>query len=502
MTATTSAPSRVSHVSNTLARHRIGAFTIGCFIVAAAAPLTVIAGGATTGYAVINFRGIPAAYVAAGLMLAVFAVGFIAMAQRIRNAGAFYSYIAAGLGRPLGVGAAGMAVLAYAAMQVGILGGFGAVQAEVLRVAAGMVVPWWACALAGWALIAVLGIARVKRSGRVLAALLIGEVLIVAIYDGVLLSHPAAGLDLSPLNPAHLLTFGGAAAVAGATAGFVGLEASVVFAEEAKGPHTIARATFLALTLTGVLYAVSAWALPVATGTGTIRERAAADGPELIFNLVAPHVGQTLVDVGHLLFLGSLFAGALAFHHTCSRYLFALGREHVAPPILGRASRRTGAPVMGSLAQSTVALATIVGVALAGLDPIRYLLFWTTVAGGIGVLVLMFLTSVAVVWFFRNDREAGIWSTCVFPTVAAVLLGLVLGGTVYQLPTLLQAPAGSPVRWLIPGAYLTAAAIGVGRAVTPRFFRPAVYAHIGLGVESALVPASAPVTAHTATSAT
>jgi len=43
-----------------------------------------------------------------GGVLALFAVGYAAMSQRITNAGAFFAYVAAGFGRRAGV-AAGLA---------------------------------------------------------------------------------------------------------------------------------------------------------------------------------------------------------------------------------------------------------------------------------------------------------------------------------------------------------------------------------------------------------
>src|SRR5258705_3174560 len=103
---------RGSPVSAALARNRLGIPSVVFFVVAAAAPLTVIAGAVTTGYGVTGFGGIPVAFVTVTLILSVFAVGFVAMSRRIVNAGAFYTYVAQGLGRPAGVGAAWVALLA------------------------------------------------------------------------------------------------------------------------------------------------------------------------------------------------------------------------------------------------------------------------------------------------------------------------------------------------------------------------------------------------------
>jgi amino acid transporter len=68
-------------------------------------------GVVTTLYAVTGLSAIGAAFVAVALVLAVFAVGYVAMARHITNAGALYAYISRGLRRPAGVGAA-LALLA------------------------------------------------------------------------------------------------------------------------------------------------------------------------------------------------------------------------------------------------------------------------------------------------------------------------------------------------------------------------------------------------------
>ena len=66
------------------------------------------------------------------LLLALFSVGYVAMSRHITNAGAFYTYVTHGLGRPAGVGAAWMALLAYNALQVGFYGIIGAAAAPLL----------------------------------------------------------------------------------------------------------------------------------------------------------------------------------------------------------------------------------------------------------------------------------------------------------------------------------------------------------------------------------
>ena len=52
----------------------------------------------------------------------LFSVGYAEMSRHVHNAGAFYAYIARGLGPTAGAGASLVALVAYSAMQVGIYG--------------------------------------------------------------------------------------------------------------------------------------------------------------------------------------------------------------------------------------------------------------------------------------------------------------------------------------------------------------------------------------------
>ena len=84
-----------------LHRRALGVGDIVFFIVAASAPLTVIAGGVASTYLVTGNAGVPLLFLVLGAILALFVTGYAAMSHHITNAGAFYAYITAGLGRPL-----------------------------------------------------------------------------------------------------------------------------------------------------------------------------------------------------------------------------------------------------------------------------------------------------------------------------------------------------------------------------------------------------------------
>jgi len=485
------ATAQPSRVARSLARGRLGAPAVLFFVMSAAAPLTVIAGAVTTAYAVTGVTGIPVAFVVVAAVLAVFCVGYVSMARRISNAGAFYTYVTHGLGRPAGVATALVAVLAYNALQIALYGGLGVAAAGFFQAEAGWDAAWWAYALGAWTLVTVLGLLRVDLNGRVLAVLLVAEIVVLLAFDVADLTHPAGGtISLNTLSPGNLAAPGLGALLVLAITGFVGFENAAVFSEETKDPRrTVPIATYLAVALITILYAGSAWAMSVATGPEHIVDRSRAEGTETIFTLAAGHIGTSMATAGRLLFLTSLLAALLSFHNTVARYLFALGREHVLPPVLGRTSRRTAAPAAASTVQSGLALTVILLYATQGWDPLVRLFFWGGMWGGFGVLLLLTTTSVAVAAFFvRNPdqrRSDSAWQTAVAPVLAAAALITVLVLALRNFATLLGVSPSSALRWQLPALYAVAAAIGTAWAILLRDRHPGIYQAIGLGANAA-----------------
>jgi amino acid transporter len=472
-------------VARALAKNRLGVPSVVFFGVAGAAPLTVIIGALSAIYAIIGSTAVPIAYVVVAGILSMFTVGFVAMSRHIVNSGAFYSYISHGLGRVVGVGAAFVALPAYSLMQIGLFGLFGSAASGILA-EFGVITPWYVCSIAAWLVITVLGLLWVDLSGKVLAVLLVLEISIVLIYDFVMVGNPAHGhVTFSQFSPAPLLTPVVGSLLVLAVAGFVGFEATVVLSEEAKDPkRTIARATHWAVLLAGALCALSAWAMSVNTGPDKIAAVAGEHRTDLVFFLVGKHLPVALVDAGYLLFLTSVFAALLAFHAAVARYQFALGREGVLPAAWGRTHPRTGAPLLGSITQSVLAIHVLSAYAVAGAEPLVYVFAWLTTIGGLGVLILMWAASAAVIAFFaKGRRRENVWRAYIAPFLAFLLLSVVLTATIIGFGELLQVDGSSPFQWLIPVLYAAVALLGFLWALIMRAARPEVYAAIGRGAD-------------------
>ncbi|MEV4513821.1 APC family permease [Dactylosporangium sp. NPDC049525] len=453
----------------------------------AAAPLTVVAGLVTTGFAVTGVTGIPLAFLVVGVVLAVFSVGYVAMARHVANAGAFYAYITQGLGRPFGVGAAWVALVAYNALQVALYGAIGAAAKPLFSAWFGVNIAWWVIALVVWTLVAVLGVLRVDVNGTVLAVLLLAEIAVMLVFNAANLLHPAGGaVSFDTLAPSNLTAAGVGAALSMAVLGFVGFESAVVYAEESKDARrTVRVATYTSVALIAALYACSAWAMTVAVGPERIVAASQEQGPEVVFNLAAAQLGGPAADIGHALFLTSLIAAMISFHNLIARYTFALGREQVLPAWLGSTSR-SGAPKIGSLLQSLVGLVVIVLYAVAGWDPLVHLFFTAGTSGGYGVLVLVTATSIAVVTYFSRQRALeSVWRRLIAPLLAAAALAVIAYLASANFDVLLGVAPDSTLRWAIPATYLAVAVLGVGWALILKIVRPHVYANIGLGAKAA-----------------
>lgn len=475
-------------IAGALAEQRLGAGAVVFFVMSAAAPLTVMAGTMTTAISTTGNLGLPAAFVVVGVVLGLFSVGYVAMSRHLPHAGAFYAYCAHGLGRWAGVGVAWMALLAYNMIQVSLYGAIGAAASPLTKDWAGITLPWWVFAVAMWALVGVLGIARVDLNGRVLAALLVAEVTLIVVYDLVYLTHPAAGMAWTAWSPAELARPGVGAILAIAVLGFVGFESSVVLSEEAKDARrTIPAATYLAVAVIAVLYGVSAWAMTVAAGPGHIVQAAHDQGPDVVFTMAAAHLGHTAGMLGHVLFATSILAAALSFHNTIARYTFALGREHVLPQVFGHTST-SGAPRGGSITQTVIGLAVIVAFAAAGADPVVDLFYLASTSGALGILLLLFLAGVSVLGFFGIDRRGeGLWRTRIAPALALAGLAVMVALVLANIATLLGVTESSPLRWGIPAAFAVTGLAGSAWGLALKARRAGTYTAIGCGPRAATV---------------
>ena len=447
---------------------KLGPTAIVFMVVAAAAPLTVVAGTFPIGIAAGNGAAFPASYIVCTAVLLLFAVGFTAMARHIRGAGAFYTYIAHGFGRHVGLGAAFLALLSYTAVQGGVYGYVGASMNELVTSHGGPAVPWYLYALVMMAVVATLGYRHIEVSGKVLGVLLICEVGIVMVINIAVIGKGGDyGLSSAVLHPGNFFSGAPGIALIFALAGYIGFEATAVFRDEARDPaRTIPRATYIALLLSGGFSApssavmVSAWA---DEGAVTV----ATDSPAtMLTDTATRYVGKVGGDLVQIFLITSLFAALLSFHNVLARYIFSLGNTRALPERCGRSHLRHDSPHIASAVQTVSALVLVVASVLCQLDPVTQVFTWFVGAASVGIVVLMTLTSAAVIVYFRRTRfDTRPWNTVIAPALGFIGLAVLSVMTAINLPLLVggSATLAAVIGVLLAGAFLGGAAVAVLR---------------------------------------
>ncbi|PWC19632.1 APC family permease [Brenneria corticis] len=469
---------------NQLQKGSLGLWSVIFFVIAAASPLTGVIGGLPVAFMAGNGAGVPGVYVLAGILLIVFSFGFIAMSRYVVNVGAFYAYIAQGLGTRCGIAGLGIALLAYTAIQLAVTAMFGFFFSQFLHVQTGMAIPWWLFSLAMQILVVALGIAKVELGGKVLGVLMLLEVGIVLLADIAIFTRPIA-FELSSFSLATVFHGDIGIAMIFAICSFVGFEATAIYSEECREPgKVIPRATLLAVTLITAFFALTGWAFVQYAGSANIAAMAAKDPGMFVFSVTESVLGPWAIHVMSVLLLTSLFAAAQAFHNTLSRYLFAISRDGLAWSKLAKTHPRHQTPYVASIAQGVFMFCATALFALARLDPMAHVFSWASALGSMSILLLQLCVSVAVVVYFlrHTSLRVSLWSRLIAPVISAFGMSAALIMVVGNLDVL--SGSASPVVSSLPYLVLIVALGGFLGAHFLRRLNPQRYSRVGQIVES------------------
>jgi amino acid transporter len=448
-------------------------------VLAFSSPLTTVAG---TLPVMLLFSGhtAPGIYLLVTLMLLIFSVGFVKMSRSVEAPGGFYSFVTAGLGKPAGLGGALLALVGY------VFIGFFApslfavtLQRFVVDILNGPDIPWYWYGLAIIAITTVLAYNRIDLSAKVLTVVMLLESTVVIIFDVAAfasgdVSH-GVGFSMPWITDAGL-----GLALLFAVGNFFGFEATVIYRDEVRNPdRTIPRATYIAVTGIGLFYAVAAWAYTAFLGAGNVQEAAKANTVNLFNDSATLLVGKIFADVGVVLLITSILASMLSIQNIAARYSFSLAADGALPKPLGRVHPRHKSPYVSALAVGLVwAVATVIftllGVAPETLYPIA------SGSGTFSVLLLMFITSFAVLVYFvrrRSFAPESVWKTIIAPIVSVIFLGLITYLAISNYPELI---GGSAVMTAIFMTFTFALFVGgIVYAIFLRTKRPDVYARLG-----------------------
>lgn len=470
----------------TLARRTLGTGSLWVYGVGASSPLTVLVGGIVSTYALTGVVGVPLSFAVITIVVSLLAVGYVAMSRHIVHSAPFYALLARGLNPTAGVAGALVALLGYNAIQISLYGLAGVTLSGLVGGT------WWVWAAVVWAFVGGLGLLGGGTNAKILGSLLAVELGVIALFTVAAFAHPAGGsISLAGLEPSNLLTTGVSGALAFAMAAFVGIESAPAFGEEAR-PGTVSRATYIGVVFLGFFYLLASLAYSVSVGPVAVVE--AARNPEHgPFALLGSIYGVGVIDLATVLLVTSIVAAMAAFHNTVARYIFAVARENVLPAALASVSRGTrgGAPRAGSLLQSLIAAVTVAAFVVAGADPMATMFTWLSTIGGLTILALLIVATLAARSFFTRG---GGTNESFLVRQAAPLVGAVLGVLVVvmmaaNLTSLLGTGPGSPLPWLVPGLIAATGVIGLVWGALLRKSRPAVWAAIGQGTPDPVIVA-------------
>lgn len=475
-----SAPEKSPVAESRTGRRLAGTLGVGSIVfmvVAAAAPLSVLGSAAPLGIMLGNGIGFPAMFIVAAVILLLFSVGLSTMSQYLARPGAFFTYVGHGLGRPPGLAAAWLAVISYTAIQVAVLAFLGATLASTVTSLGGPDIVWWLYTLVMVALIGVLGYRHIDLSSKVLGILLVAEVGIVLVMSfAVVFAGGAEGLSGATFAPTNVLSGAPGLGLMFAISGFIGFEATAIFRDEARDPkRTIPRATYIAVVAIGVFYAFTSWALVMAWGPeGSVSEATENTGT-MVVDTAHRYLGTVGAGILNAFLLTSIFACVLSFHNVITRYQHSMAASAVLPTRLGATHPKHQSPHVSSLVQTATAAILTLLFGLLKMDPILQVLSWFAGIATLGVVIVMALTCIAVVVYFRRctDVTHGTWKTLVAPILGFVGLVVALALIVLNFPTLIGGSA--KLATILVAATILLPLLGLLQAAYLKKTKPDIY---------------------------
>ncbi|AEA60188.1 APC family permease [Burkholderia gladioli] len=476
-----SSPTAIGTPATHPAARSIGLWQIIFLVISAAAPLTGALGGVPPAISLGNGPGVPGAFVIAGLVLLVFSAGFASMSRHVVRAGAFYAYLTAGLGRPLGMAGAFVALLSYTCIQIALYSLFGFFCAAVLGPMLHTGLPWYAYSIGCVVIVQFTGLRGIDLNSRVLGVLMCLELGILLLLSIAILIHGGGpdGLTLAPFAPRHLLSGHVGIAVMFAFASFIGFEATAIYGQECRdAKRTVPRATYLSVLLILVFFAFVTWTIVCAYGMSAVTDAATKQPGDFWFIQSTHYLGSELTTTMSLLLLSSLFASVLSFHNMIVRYIHALAVERILPRSLERIHPKHGSPYVASYLQTLSACVPLAIFAVIGTDPFATAFSCTSALGIIGVVLLQATTSFAVAAFFvRTKLDTRLWHARIAPVLSGLALFAIAAILIRNLDALSgsDSPVVESFPWIVAG--VAVAGIVVGLAL--RRARPDIYARFG-----------------------
>ena len=250
----------------------------------------------------------------------------------------------------------------------------------------------------------------------------------------MLVKGGADGLSAAPLLPSSSPTglSGIALGMVFGVLSFVGFESAATLGEEVRDPRRhIPRGIFGAVLLVGVIYVFTTYAEMVGFGANGVDALVKDTAP---FTTLAATYAPWLKLLIGLAGVSSIFAVTMNSHNGIARIVFAMGREHMLPPVLATVHPRHATPSAAIIANTIFAVVVTLGVGLwvGPFNAYAYLGSLLTLA----IIPVYILTNLACIRFFATvarDRR-NVLKHVVLPVLGMVVMLIPIYGLIWPVP--------------------------------------------------------------------
>jgi amino acid transporter len=426
-------------------------------VIAATAPLTAMASNFALSIVAGAGVGTLGWIVVVAVLLFLFAAGYLVLSRHVVNAGAYFAFLAFGLGRTVGGVTAIIAGIAYNLASAAMLAATGYFTVSALNPYLGDSIAWYWYTLLALVIVATVGTMGVTVASRMAIAVCIAQFVVVGAVIIAVMIKQIGNFNLAGLSPTAMGTGNFALTLVFCMLSFSSFEAAAIYGEECDAPtKKIMKATYLSLSILVVLFFIATWTLIAAFVNDA--ELSGADPGTLLAEVANSYLGDWAGTVISVCIALSFLAAAVAFHNMAARYHFSLSRARMLPAAFARVNARFGTPANATLLQGAISLAIIAPFAFAGLDPLLNLFPAVSGVTSLAAIYLMVGCCISVIVATVRKKVIGpVWSTLAAPGIAAV--GLLIIGVViafnYQEVTGSESPliAAMPLILIVGALY-------------------------------------------------
>jgi amino acid transporter len=300
------------------------------------------------------------AYVVGMVAMMFTALSYAEMSRAFPMAGSVYSYAGRGIAAPVGFLSGWMILLDYVLVP-GLLYLIASIAMNSLVPG----IPVWLWLVGFVVLNTVVNYMGIEMTARINRIMLIGELIVLAIFIviGIVALAQGKGNGLDFIAPLHnsatfswSLVFG---AVSIAVLSFLGFDGISMLAEENKeSARAIGRAMVAALLLAGTLFIVQTWVASLLVPHPDQLIAKGDPGGTAFYDAARVAAGGWLASLTALATaIAWGFANSLVAQAATSRLLYAMARDRQLPSFLAKVHRKHGVPVNATLLTAVISLA-------------------------------------------------------------------------------------------------------------------------------------------------